>query len=324
MRADRTTRQAIASVALLILALSVPGGPGAASASRPGGAAYPSTSWALGVVIPEGAGLQGGGSLRWEDATNVSASVTLPDIVGPDGIVYGVMSVMAQGGAVMQAAAGVYPNMSLWLAYSWFIPNIDAVPLTYAWVLNGSNPQMAAGASVSMSIFRSAETWEVRILDRGTGSSVVRAFPLEVGAVLLAGDQEVFALESYTRSSATFEEMGNLTLSGVSIDGQKVVGGFYTYSNWNPNRQPVFGVGSAGVSPPGFISLESGTNGSFEWGFAGVTSSAGPWYPGVFGASLVLALLVPVATVVAVVAWMTRTGRRAKPHVAREAAQADR
>ena len=298
---------AAASVLLLLILTGVAGPAPLAAGLGPG--AYPTTSWALGVVIPEGAALHGGGNLKWEDATNVTAEVRLPDISGPDGIVYAVMSVMADGGSVMQAAAGVYPNSSVWMAYSWYIPNIESVPLIYTWVLNASEPQMLPGASVVMSISRSAGVWEVRIVDLQTGALVEKTLPAAIGTSLKPGDQEVFALESYSRSQGSFEDMGNLTLSGVLINGDPVVSGFYVYSSWNPNKQPLFGVGSAGVSAPTFISLRSLANGSFEWGYSATGGYAGSWYPGTGGAGLLLALLIPTAAVVAVVLWKTRAAR---------------
>lgn len=315
MRKRGLTRRVAATSVLLLLCLSglqVGAAVGASTSQTPSGGGYPSTSWALGVVLPEGSGLQGGGSVRWEDSTNVTVVLRLPNISDPDRIVYAVMSVMAQDGSVMQAATGVYPNSSVWLAYSWFIPNVQAVPLEYVWLLNSSEPQMAPGARVAISIFRSSSTWELGVLDEGTGSSVYRAFPASVAPSLKPGDQEVFALESYSRAPGTFQSMGNLTMASLLVDGRRVTGGFYTYADWDPNHEPVFGVGSAGTSPPSFVSLQREGNGSFEWSYAGTWASAGSWYPGVFGASFVLVLLLPSLSVVAFVYWMTSARRRAR------------
>ena len=298
---------AMATVVLLLLGTSgLALGESSSGGQAQLGGGFPSTSWALGVVVPEGSGLQGGGSLRWQEATNVTALVTLPDISSPDRIVYVVMSLMAQDGSVMQASAGVYPNSSVWMAYSWFIPNALSVPLTYLWLLNSSGPQMVPGAQVSISILRSDGTWGLKILDMGTGGSVFRSFPATVSPSLKAGDQEVFALESYSRAEGTFQRMGNLTLSSLEVDGQKVIGGFYTYGDWQPNHEPLFEVGSAGSSPPPFVSLVEGVDGSFVWTYTAVWATLGSWYPWAFGVGSLSLLLLGSISVVVLVYAMTR------------------
>jgi hypothetical protein len=229
--------------------------------------AYPNASWALGLVAPEGAGLQLGGNLRWEEVNNVTALVVLPNISAPQRIVYVVMSVMTSDGSVLQAAAGTYPNTTGWLAYSWFIPSAQSMTLTYTWVLNASVPRMAPDSRASISIFFHDGGWNLKVEDVDTGSSVERSFPGGIATSLESGDQEVFALESYTREATTFQYMGNLTLVSLMVNGQRVTSGFYSYSDWNIGRNPVFVVGSAGSSVPAFISLESGTNGSIVWSY---------------------------------------------------------
>jgi hypothetical protein len=233
-------------------------------------AAYPNTSWALGVVVPEGAGLQDGGKLRWEGVSNVTAAVTLPNITLPDRITYVVLSVMTSDGSVLQAAAGVYPNRSSWLAYSWFVPNINTVHLTYQWVLNASEPQMAQDSRIAITIYQASGLWKLRVVNLDTGASIDRSFPSGSASSIMVGDQEVFALESYSRSEATFQDMGNLTLSSLLVDGQKVTGGLYSYGNWDPSHNPVFIVGSSGTTPPTFLHLQQLEGGAIVWGFSSV------------------------------------------------------
>ena len=230
-------------------------------------AQYPAASWAVGVVAPEGAKLADGETLHWEDVSNVTIFAVLPNISLPDGIVYAVASVMTQGGTVLQAAAGVYPNSSSWLSYSWCVPDINLVPVTYRWILNGSGPEMAPGSPVTISMFRESGVWNLRIEDVTSGSSVERAFPVAAGDQLKGGDQEVFALESYSRTPSTFQDMGNFTLLGLYVDQEAVTGGLYSYSDWNTLHNPVFVVGSYRASAPGFISIEGESDGSVVWSY---------------------------------------------------------
>ncbi|MDG7007447.1 MAG: hypothetical protein JRN06_04285 [Nitrososphaerota archaeon] len=262
--------QVVWALALILLAgaeapavpTKAPGQTGAA------GHAYPSTSWAVGLVVPEGASLQGGGKLRWEAVSILTAAVTLPEISLPDEIVYAVLSVMTSNGSVLQAAAGIRPNDSSWSAYAWLIPSTVSVPLVYQWILNASGPTMAPGANISISIYQTLGTWNLRVSDEQTGAAVTQRFPSGIGSSLRPGDQEVFALESYSRSGATFQNMGNLTLTGIFLDGSKATGGVYAYSDWDPAHNPLFAVGSSGASPPSFISFGQAKDGSFVWGYA--------------------------------------------------------
>jgi hypothetical protein len=266
--------------------------------------AYQNSSWALGVVAPEGAGLQLGGNLRWEEVSNLTALVVLPNISAPQRMVYVVMSVMTSDGAVLQAAAGTYPNDTGWLAYSWFIPSAQSVTLTYTWVLNASVPRMAPDSRASISIFLRDGGWKLKIEDVDTGSSVEHSFPAGIATSLESGDQEVFALESYTKEAATFQYMGNLTLLSLTANGQRVTSGFYSYSDWNIGRNPVFVVGSSGSSVPAFISLESGTNGSIVWSYN--TQWTGDVYGGATILLSVVAMLGVTCAVIGGVILFTR------------------
>jgi hypothetical protein len=274
--------------------------PGQVGAS---GQAYPTTSWAVGLVVPEGASLQGGGKVGWEGVNNLTAAVTLPNITLPDEIVYAVVSVMTSDGNVLQAAAGIWPNDSDWFAYAWLIHSPTSVPLTYQWVLNGSVPAMAPGANVSISIYQASGSWNLRVTDEETGAGLAQLFPSGIGQSVRVGDQEVFALESYSRSGATFRNMGNLTLTGLFLDGLKVTGGVYAYSSWDPTYSPLFAVGSAGASPPSFVSLGQAKDGSFVWGYEIPWSSPNDTLATV---EVILVLVSVALVVVGVVLWKTR------------------
>lgn len=250
---------------------------------------YPNSSWAIGVVVPEGAQI-GGESVRWEAVANVTAFLALPDIVSPDQIIYAVLSVMTSDGSVLQAAAGAFPNGTGWLGYAWSIQGSDSGTPSYQWVLNASQPEMSPSANISISIFLASGRWGLRVIDMGTGSSVERSFPPGPAPSLRAGDQEVFALESYSRTSATFRNMGNLTLYSILLDGKKVTNGCYIYSDWDMIHNPLFVVGSSGSTPPSFIYAGEGPAGSFFWDYVEIWSvQNGP-----------LAGLVEVVAVVAV------------------------
>ena len=250
--------------------------PGFGGALAPGTAqaypasAYPNSSWAIGVVVPEGAQTLGGGSVRWEDITNVTASLALPDIEAPDGIVYAILSVMTSDGTVLQAAAGALPNGTGWLGFGWSVQGADSGTPSYQWVLNASKPEMNPLSNISISIFRTSGQWGLRVTDMDTGYSVENSFPPGPAPSLRAGDQEVFALESYSRTVATFRGMGNLTLYSILLDGRSVANGCYLYSDWDMVHNPLFAVGTSGSSPPTFIFAGEGPMGSYFWDYTGV------------------------------------------------------
>ena len=264
--------------------------------------AYPNASWAVGLVVPQGASLEGGTRVSWESVGNVTAAVTLPDISRPDAIVYVVVSIMTSKGSVLQAAAGIRPNESDWFAYAWSIPSIRSVPPTYQWMLNGSGAPMAPGANVSISIYQASGAWDLKVAE-GALAGTTTSFPADVGASLKAGDQEVFAFESYSRLAATFQNMGNLTLNGLFLDGLMVSKGGYIHSDWDPSHTPLFAVGSSGASPPSFVSIVRTEDGAYVWGYSTVwTNPAGVPLAIIVIATLVLA----VALVVGFILWKAR------------------
>jgi hypothetical protein len=293
-----------AVIALLLLILSASARASAASEGVTANQEYPNSSWALGVVVPEGATLQNGSVLYWGRATNVTVLVNLPNIGLPDGVVYVVESIMTEGQGVLQVAAGIYPNNTSWFSYSWSIRDIDATPLTYNWILNHSVPAMASGDLVTISIYQEAGLWNLRVADARTGASVERLFPGGMAKSIVDGDQEVLALESYSRTPSTFMDMGNLTLQTLLVNGEAVVGGLYSYSAWDTLRNPVFVVGSPGTSAPSFISLEPGTRGTITWNYQ---TWGGPPEP-LVGLEISIIVLVLVSfSILGTILWVTRT-----------------
>ncbi len=233
----------------------------------------PTASWALGMVVPEGAALEGGGRVSWGSATNLSALVRLPLVNSTDNTILVVLSAMIGENSVVQIAAGLFPRTNSWKAVAWFVPDIGAEQQEYEWTLNSTQLSIQGGASVSLSIFRSGGGWQYGIADLGTNSGLTGPFANAADLPFRSGDQEVFALESYTSNATILSGMGNLTLTSVFLDGQRVVGGSYLLGSWDPNRNPLFVVG--GLSAPYFISVKSFNNGTLVWGYSNEWGSIG-------------------------------------------------
>ena len=226
---------------------------------------YPSGSWALGVVVPENSRFTDGGRLSWTNTTTVSVTIRLPNISFTDYPILAVESLMAADGSVMQIAAGIYPNQTNWLAYGWYIRQVQAYPQSYEWILNSSEPEMAAGTPISLSIYLSQGRWRYSIEDLTT--HLVRAgfYGFDIPPALKVGDQEVFALESYSTSNAVFVNMGNLTLDSLRIDARQVSSGWYAYGSWDVHHSPLFVVG--GLDPPSYMSLQKGEGATLVWSY---------------------------------------------------------
>lgn len=225
------------------------------------------SSWALGVVIPDGARFEGGGTLSWTSARNLTVMVHLPNITTSDEITYIVLSAMGNDRTVLQVAAGIYPGSNHWSIYSWFITDVDSASPAYEWVLNSSAPEMRQNDVISISIIvTSPPGWKLTVDDENTSSSLERAFPSVTAVSFASGDQEVFAFESYSRNDSTFQQMGNMTLESLLINGKKVVGGWYSYSGWDAIHNPLFVVGSS--NPPPFVSISLGAHGEATWSYA--------------------------------------------------------
>jgi hypothetical protein len=256
-----------------------------------------SQSWALGVVVPNGAGLAEGSQLSWTDARNITALARLPNITEPDGVTYLVLSAEGDDKAVFQVAAGVWPGSSKWSAYSWYITGIGTSSLSYRWVMNSSTPSMSPGDLVSISITVTGGAWGMRVQDISTGEGKTGSVPSPSLTKFTSGDQEVVALESYTRSASTFRDMGNATLAAVLVDGRRIMAGWYAYGGWDPMHNPLFGVGSS--DPPTYLSLIMGKDGGAVWSYDAQWTGA-VWNTSVHPVALAyaaLAALVPIAFV---------------------------
>jgi hypothetical protein len=248
----------------------------ATSSQTDGSASYSNaSSWALGVVVPNGVQLAGGGRLSWQDVTNVTAQVTLPQINQTDNTVLAVVSLMTSDGHVLQLAAGIYPQTETWLSYAWLITNIQASSQSYEWVVNSSAPEMSPGDAVTLSLFLSSGAWNYVLTDVSSHQSMHGVFPHGEASPPTGGDQEIFAMESYTESSSVFSSMGNLTLTSLAVDGQKVAQGLYFFSNWEGQGNPLFIVGGY-TEPPAFISIQNSDNGAVVWSYAGPWTGEAP------------------------------------------------
>jgi hypothetical protein len=264
-----------------------------------------SVSWALGVVVPEGASLNGSGSVVWSVVNNLSAHFSLPPLNSTDGTILLVLSAKV-GSAVIQVAAGLSPTESSWKTYAWLIPNVASIPQSYDWLLNGSGPMMAPGDDILLSLSKGAGTWEGYISDLTTGRSTSVSFPGTSGATLAEGDQEVFALESYTSSISVFVRMGDVDLHSIALDGAPVTGGYYYLDGWDDVHHPLFVVGTA--LAPGFISAQSISNGTIYIGYSGVWQPSGSIQIGLF--PFVVPLLLCALAVLGFYIIYARPGRR--------------
>jgi hypothetical protein len=191
--------------------------------------------------------------------------MTLPNISFTDYPLYAVESVMAADGSVMQIAAGLYPNTTQWLAYGWYIKNVQATPQNYEWVLNASKPEMAAGTPVSLSISLIQDRWQYRIEDLTTRAATAGNYPINVPPAFKVGDQELFAFESYSTSNIVFAQMGNLTLNMLRINGRQIATGWYEYGGWNTRHNPLFVVGA--FDPPPYIFLQKTKDSTLIWSY---------------------------------------------------------
>lgn len=236
---------------------------------------YISGSWGLGIVVPEGSQYADGGRLSWEKAQEVTAVVRLPNINYTDNTVYVILSAMAQDGSVLQVAAGIHPRMKSWLAYVFFIRNMESYPQSYTWVLNSSKPEMTAGDWITLSIYLSFNHWDYRVQDTKTRESVQGEFMFNVTPAFKTGDQEVFALESYTYTSLVFEHMDSLVLSSLLVDGRQITKGWFYYGDWDSSHNPLFVVG--GRNLPTFISVHKFDNDTVAWSYIEWRGSGQPF-----------------------------------------------
>jgi hypothetical protein len=271
----RSHRFALVTVALLLISLPLEAAPQQQASSARLKSVWEKSynSWGMGIVVPEGASLDGGGSVGWEGATNLTSVERLPNITMPDGIIYVVLSAMGGDRSVFQVAAGSWPGTDRWYLFSWLIEGIDSVSPSYDWVANFSGPGFQSGDLLSTTIYRtSTSSWMYGMKDENMTVALGGAFPPVTATSFQRGDQEVFSLESYSRSASTFRDMGNLTLEFLFLDGRRVLGGWYSYSGWDPTHSPLFTVG--GTAAPPFISL-SAFGGRFSWSYSRQWGNAG-------------------------------------------------
>jgi len=299
------------SLALLTVLLLMP----SASLSRPASGAIASQysssgSWALGLVVPQGAPLSGGSKVSWGSVSNVTVGLQLPEIQHTDATIYAILSVMTSDGSILQLASGLEPNATSWRTYGMWIRNPTEYPQEYRTVLDNSSPALAPGAWISLSMYVENGFWNYRARGSGPSDSIHSVLNESLSPTPMSGDQEVFALESYTSTGSVFAGMRNLTVSSVLIDGDEVQGGTYFYGGgWNPSHTPLFIVG--GEPPPIFVTAQSCTGNYACWSYVSPWSgNQGPLVsPDLTLVILCVIVLVPIATAsIAVLTYRRRRG----------------
>lgn len=205
--------------------------------------------------------------MNWAAVTNVTAVVQIPEITNTSATIYAVVSLMTQDEVVLQTAFGVYPGSGNWLVYSMFIENVNQIPQHYTWVINSSEPAAEPGDVVTISIYQPPErVWSFRACNLNTSLSINGAFGTNTTELPRRGDQEAFALESYASDSSTFQNMANMTLSSLLVDGRRVASGWYLFADWDMMHNPLFVVG--GAAPPAFIDVSISNDGRAVWYYA--------------------------------------------------------
>jgi hypothetical protein len=228
----------------------------------------------LGVVVPDGSTLAGGGTVNWAAVTNVTAVVQIPEITNTSAPIYAVVSLMTQDGVVLQTAFGIYPGNGSWLVYSMFIESITQIPQHYTWAINSSEPAAEPGDVVTISIYQSPErVWSFGASNLNTSLSINGAFGTNTTELPKRGDQETFAFESYASDSSTFQNMGNMTLLSLLVDGRRVASGWYLFADWSMVHNPLFVVG--GAAPPVFIDVSISNDGRAVWYYSENWTSGG-------------------------------------------------
>jgi len=226
------------------------------------------TSWGLGIVVPEGSSLLGGGKVNWTEISNVTTVLRIPDLTNVSAATYAVVSLMTQDGVVLQAAFGDLPGESTWLVYAMFIANPSLVPQHYTWAANASRPAAGPGDVVSISLYHSLEgTWSFKVSNLNKSLSIQKSFGANTTAPPRHGDQEVLALESYASSSTMFQNMGNMTMLSLLLNDKKVESGWYLFTDWDMIHNPLFVVG--GAAPLPFVDFSFLGGGMAVWYYSG-------------------------------------------------------
>lgn len=166
---------------------------------------------------------------------------------------------------------------------------------------------MNAGAQITLSIYLFSDRWNYAIEDTNTHERVIGEYPSNAIPSMRNGDQEVFALESYSSSRNVFERMGNLSLTSLLMDGQQVMKDWYYYGDWDGVHNPLFVIG--GLPPPSFISVEKMDN-TIEWSFTEWkgTAQRNPYSP--LAMILIVIAVVVVITITAIVFEVKNNSRR--------------
>jgi hypothetical protein len=270
----------------------------------------PARSWALGLVVPEGAPLASGGRVRWGETSNLTVTLTLPDIKPVDGVVYIILSAMTEAGTILQLAAGLYPDRELWSTYSMYVVNLSSPHKAYILLSNGTAPFLRSGETLSLTIYSESKpegpVWVQRVYDHASGLAQERPMLADGSATFKPGEQEVIALESYTSRPEAFRGM-ELTLWAILLDGERVAGGWYVNDGWAFTHNPLFVVGGGARVPP-FIALRE-AGGIVVWTYSeeGWPTSSPSLHPSLVLAALIVALVAaPLALIILL------SGRRAR------------
>ncbi|MEM3832228.1 MAG: hypothetical protein QW128_01330 [Thermoprotei archaeon] len=232
---------------------------------------YLKGSWALGVVIPNGAKLEDGTIVRWSEVKNITAIIKLPQIIETDGVIYIVLSAMTQSKTILQVAIGIEPNRTTWLTYAMIVTNISS-GANYTWITERGPPSMNNNDLIIISIYLSLHQnkyiWSYKIHDITTNVSYIGLLINDNSQAFMDGEQEVIALESYTKNEHIFMSMGNITLYALFLNNKRVVGGWYFYDGWDWTKHPLFVIGS--IQVPNYISISSDNN-TIYWRYNPVT-----------------------------------------------------
>jgi hypothetical protein len=131
---------------------------------------------------------------------------------------------------------------------------------------------MVGASRVSLSIYLASGRWRYRVEDLSTHDAMSGEYGFDVAPALKVGDQEVFALESYSTSNVVFAHMGDMILETLEINGRQVSGGWYPYGSWGTSHKPLFVVG--GLNPPSYISIGESENMTLQWSYEQWASSS--------------------------------------------------
>ncbi|MEN2974378.1 MAG: hypothetical protein ABDH32_02225 [Candidatus Caldarchaeales archaeon] len=229
-------------------------------------------SWGLGLTIPNGSPLEGGGTVEWGKHSNITAVFSLPNINYTDNTIYLIVSIMTKGGTIIQTATGIYRNSSYWSSYFMYVTEISYKGKNYVPVRLNSTPYFSPKDKVAISIYYEdgedcpAGCWASSILNLSTGEKIDIKIVVDNSSTFMDGEQEVIALESYTYNEEVFKNMGEAVLYSILVDGNRVLGGWYVDDGQVFDRRPLFEVGGGQVPP--FISIISKENNTVAWRYS--------------------------------------------------------